>query len=566
MSITLGDAILHLKADKTQLESDLQGASGGIAGWLGGTQGVIATGIATALAGAVMQGIKAAGAQETALMRLEAVHRATGGAVGMTVEQLRQLASQMMFLTGIEDENFMAAEALAMTYGNIGAEVMPRLLAVGADMATMMGTDVTESVRTVALACSAGEDGLMRLRRAGVIFTDEQKEMIKTLWAVGDIMGAQNIVLSELEGRFGGTAAAALDTYEGRLRSMKTAVGELWEGLGNLNIGGRTLIDWMTDGVTTATNIINISDRVNSAFESTRDEIAQTATSYDEYIGQTLAVAVAAGKITQGQADLYLSLMGGREALFVETRAMDVLIPTLQSLGIELNEAAWSGRDVAGGWDEGARSARNFSDAADQLSRSVTPLAAELRPLSQEYFDNRVAADAAATATERANAAWAYANALPGTITRQMFIQIQTMLSQAAWFGVEHVGGGEPSLDTSQNMGAYGPPGPEASGAGVWSAAEANEASRLRYLAWIAAGSPDSGPGGQHGLSFDVEGPSGTDQVPVNLALTRGEHVEVTPAGEQRGPQYPVTFNVYVNNRDDLQALEQSVMQIFRGV
>ena len=71
---------------------------------------------------------------------------------------------------------------------------------------------------------------------------------------------------------------------------------------------------------------------------------------------------------------------------------------------------------------------------------------------------------------------------------------------------------------------------------------------------------------GQHGLGFDVEGPSGTDQVPVNLALTRGEHVDVTPAGEQRGPQYPVTFNVYVNNRDDLQALEQSVMQIFRGV
>jgi hypothetical protein len=72
---------------------------------------------------------------------------------------------------------------------------------------------------------------------------------------------------------------------------------------------------------------------------------------------------------------------------------------------------------------------------------------------------------------------------------------------------------------------------------------------------------------GQHGLGFDVEGPSGTDQVPVNLALTRGEHVDVTPAGEGGGKQVTIQIGPnYINNRDDLQALENDVMQIFRGV
>jgi hypothetical protein len=71
----------------------------------------------------------------------------------------------------------------------------------------------------------------------------------------------------------------------------------------------------------------------------------------------------------------------------------------------------------------------------------------------------------------------------------------------------------------------------------------------------------------QHGGAWTVGGEGGTDRNLVQFMATRGEHVEVTPVGEQpRGPQYPVTFNVYVNNRDDLQALEQSVMQIFRGV
>jgi len=108
MAITLGDAILYLKADRSQLDSGLDQARGGIMDWVGGIQGALTSGLMGAVVGGVIAGVNAAAGEETAIMRLEAAHRATQGAVGMTIEQLRQLATEMMFTTGIEDANFMA--------------------------------------------------------------------------------------------------------------------------------------------------------------------------------------------------------------------------------------------------------------------------------------------------------------------------------------------------------------------------------------------------------------------------------------------------------------------------
>ena len=558
MGITLGDAILHLKTDRSELESGLQGATGGIASWLGGVQGAITTGLVGAMVGGVMQGIRAAADEQTAFMKLEAVYRATGGAVGMTVDQLRQLASQMFLLTGIEDDNFMAAEALAMTYGNISGDVMPRLLTVAADMAALFDGDVVSSTRNVAIALSAGEDGLMRLRRAGVIFTDEQKEMIATMMAAGDAAGAQNIILTELESRFGGTAAAAVGTFNGRMVALKSAVGELWEGLGNLNIGGRTLVQWMTDGITTATSLITMSGQVDLAFESTRDEIARSATTYDDYFEAQLGIAENAGKITALNAALIRSLREGSGATELDAVSIRGLWQELENLGIITSSSMWeqmrSGleslvppsedanaataslwhtpRDAAGGWDEGARAVGAFGAKVNTLPREhTTTLNIETEAAEQELdaFMARIAA----------SGLWSYIGG-----------------------GGFNIGGGGVVVGAGGGGGAaVGAPG-TVSAAIAWRRQAG--APTMTAAELIAAGYTP----GQHGLGFDVEGPSGSDQVPVNLALTRGEHVDVTPAVGDGGRVVNnyVTFNTYVNDRDDLAALEQQIMTVFRGV
>jgi hypothetical protein len=67
--------------------------------------------------------------------------------------------------------------------------------------------------------------GVSALSRVGVSFTDVQKDMIKKLQESGDMMGAQRIILGELEKQFGGTAEAVGKTLPGALDRLDNAIG-----------------------------------------------------------------------------------------------------------------------------------------------------------------------------------------------------------------------------------------------------------------------------------------------------------------------------------------------------
>ena len=590
MAITLGDAILYLKADRSQLSAGLDQAQSGIEDWVGGLRGALTTGIMGAVIGGVVAGVNAAAGEETAIMRLEAAHRATQGAVGMTVEQLRQLATEMMNLTGIEDDNFMAVEALAMTYGNITAETMPRFLSVAADMATMFGGDLTSSARALALALSAGEDGLMRLRRQGVIFTDEQREMIATLWEAGDTLGAQNVVLTELEGRFGGTAVDALNTFEGRVQQLKTSLNELMEGIGNLNIGGRTIIEWLTDATASANLIITASGRIDAAFESTRDEITQSAASYQEYLEQTLAVAVAAGRLNQSQADLILNVRAGRTTIEEGQfgwSAYQVALELAADAGIYLTETEREAALAVEYTGEAARSATEHISRLDDETLEVAQHTASVGDAAENAFGRVNTALAGTIQSMRDTAAWIAGGGLEletaaeqvnqqlmsGAITPEqadaMFQEIE-----AAALGLQ-VDIGQIAISDAQRtmVDDWGL---------SWGAARTtiqnaradilNLPARVRTqiavdVSWNITQGSGGGPppGGQYGLSGIVEGPSGTDKVPVTLMATAGERVTVTPEGQAPGGGTVQVGPNYVSDREDLQALENLLIQLFRG-
>jgi hypothetical protein len=68
------------------------------------------------------------------------------------------------------------------------------------------------------------------LSRSGIQFSDAQKEVVKQLVATGDVVGAQKIILKELETQFGGSAEAARNTLGGALKGLKNAFGDLFEG------------------------------------------------------------------------------------------------------------------------------------------------------------------------------------------------------------------------------------------------------------------------------------------------------------------------------------------------
>lgn len=165
---------------------------------------------------------------------LESTIKSTGGAAGLTGEQIADMASEFMNLTAIDDEVIKGAQNILLTFTNIGKDVFPDATQAVLDMATVMGTDFNSAATQLGKALNDPINGLNSLRRVGVSFTAEQKEMIKTLVATGKGMEAQKIILEELKKEFGGAAEAG----KTGLKELSVAMGELQETIGNFVSAG----------------------------------------------------------------------------------------------------------------------------------------------------------------------------------------------------------------------------------------------------------------------------------------------------------------------------------------
>lgn len=193
--------------------------------------------------GALQKGIRFAVEEakesETVMRQTEAVIKATGGAAGLSATAIERMAGQLSRLTGVDDEVVQAGQNMLLTFKQIGGDTFPRASAAMLDMAVAMnngnlaGIDLTGTAIQLGKALNDPLRGLTALQRVGVTFTEAQKAAIKEMIALGDVAGAQAVILSELESEFGGAAEAAGDTFAGAIEKAKTAIGNYAEVQGN---------------------------------------------------------------------------------------------------------------------------------------------------------------------------------------------------------------------------------------------------------------------------------------------------------------------------------------------
>lgn len=176
--------------------------------------------------------IALAGVQEAAERKLEAVLKATGGAAGYNIDQLKAMAGQMQQVTRYGDEVTLSAMAILATFKQVRGEGFERATKAAMDMATVMGTDLNSNILQIGKALNDPLKGITALNRAGVQFTDQQKDQIAALQASGRMMEAQNMILKELETQFGGAAEAMATDFTGRVIQAENALGDLKEELG----------------------------------------------------------------------------------------------------------------------------------------------------------------------------------------------------------------------------------------------------------------------------------------------------------------------------------------------
>jgi hypothetical protein len=178
---------------------------------------------------------------ERAQAQLRAALESSAGAAGLTVDELNAMASSLQQVSKFDDDAITGAQTLLLQFDRIGRDVFPRATEAVLDFAERMGVDLDAAAKTVGKALQDPERGLKGLRDAGVKLTDEQAELIERLSKVGDVAGAQAIVLDELAEKMGGAAAASRDTLGGALQGLKNDFANLLEGdSGGAGVRGAT--------------------------------------------------------------------------------------------------------------------------------------------------------------------------------------------------------------------------------------------------------------------------------------------------------------------------------------
>lgn len=159
--------------------------------------------------------------------QLNAVLKATGNSAGYTADQLNDMASAMSAASTFSGGDFSTAQTTLLAFTGVVGKEFPRALQAAADMAARTGMTVQSAAETIGRALDIPSAGLTSLSKQGFRFTEDQKKVALALESVGDVAGAQAIILEALEESYGGAAEAARNTLGGSLIGLSNSIDDL---------------------------------------------------------------------------------------------------------------------------------------------------------------------------------------------------------------------------------------------------------------------------------------------------------------------------------------------------
>lgn len=211
--------------------------------------------------------------------QLTAALNSTGHAVGLTKDELSAYASELSRSTAIDDDAIKSAEAVLLKFTNLRDEGFKGATQAVLDMATannsggipsMEQLQATAQMLGKALNNPAQSFGV--LSKAGVVLTKTQQDLIEKLQRAGDAAGAQKIIMDEAAKVFGGSAAAAAQTFEGRIGKLTNSFNDLKKEVG---LGLVAAIVPYIDAATEASDKTLAAEESNHALRSSVYGLAQ---------------------------------------------------------------------------------------------------------------------------------------------------------------------------------------------------------------------------------------------------------------------------------------------------
>lgn len=155
----------------------------------------------------------------------------------LTMDQVSELGLKFQDLAGGTDDVVLSIIELGTRMGSITADEMPNFIQTTLDMAAATGQNATQAARILAMAQEDPASAIGRLRRQGILFTEQQEEQIKEMQKSGDIAGAFALVMDRVALATEGAAAAQAGTLAGRLQIIQNRFGEAGEALMSSFVG-----------------------------------------------------------------------------------------------------------------------------------------------------------------------------------------------------------------------------------------------------------------------------------------------------------------------------------------
>ncbi|MEX2053139.1 MAG: phage tail length tape measure family protein, partial [Candidatus Paceibacterota bacterium] len=172
---------------------------------LGGLQRQIATFVSVyAVFDFAKDSVKAFNDEAQQIAGIQQILKNTGGAAGVTSEQLLKMAAAGQATTTFADEQILASEKLLLSFTKIKGSIYTQAVPAIQDMAAFLNIDLTSATETVGKALNNPIRGMMLLGRQGFYFTDQQKSVVEEMTKTGRVAEAQGFILAELEKRYKG--------------------------------------------------------------------------------------------------------------------------------------------------------------------------------------------------------------------------------------------------------------------------------------------------------------------------------------------------------------------------
>ena len=186
-----------------------------------------------AVGGIFVEGLKSAADYQKITARTNNVIKTTKGAAHISAQGVKELADHVESYSNVSDEAVQSGENLLLTFRNVrneagkGNDIFTQTTKLATDMSTALGTDVPTAAMQLGKALNDPTKGMSKLMRSGVSFTQQQVDMVKKLQASGDTLGAQKVILKEVNKEFGGAAKAAGSTFSGSVTRLKNSFSDL---------------------------------------------------------------------------------------------------------------------------------------------------------------------------------------------------------------------------------------------------------------------------------------------------------------------------------------------------